>query len=151
MTPTPKSFHIKSFGCQMNVYDGDRMAELLTETGLSPAGEGEHADLVVLNTCHIREKAAEKAYSDIGRLRRDDGSRPMIALAGCVAQAEGAEAQARSKMIDIVVGPQAYHRLPEMVAQVARGGRPIDTDLPGLAKFSAFPNRAAVYVRRAVA
>ena len=141
MPSAPKTFHIKSFGCQMNVYDGERMAELLVDTGLAPVAPGEDSDLVVLNTCHIREKAAEKAYSDIGRLRRDDGSRPMIALAGCVAQAEGAEAQARSKMIDIVVGPQAYHRLPEMVAQVARGGRPIDTDLPGLAKFSAFPNR----------
>jgi tRNA-2-methylthio-N6-dimethylallyladenosine synthase len=141
MTSAPKTFHIKSFGCQMNVYDGDRMAELLSDTGLAPAANGEDADLVVLNTCHIREKASEKAYSDIGRLRRDDGSRPMIALAGCVAQAEGTEALARAKMIDMVVGPQSYHRLPEMVAQAARGGRPIDTDLPGLAKFDAFPNR----------
>ncbi len=141
MTSTPKSFHIKSFGCQMNVYDGERMAELLVDTGLSPAADSEDPDLVVLNTCHIREKAAEKAYSDIGRLRRDDGSRPMIVLAGCVAQAEGAEALARSKMIDMVVGPQSYHRLPELVAEASRGGRPIDTDLPGLAKFAAFPNR----------
>ena len=78
----------------------------------------------MLNTCHIREKAAERAYSDVGRLRREDGSRPMIALAGCVAQAEGAEAKARSKMIDLVVGPQAYHRLPEMVAEVAQGRAP---------------------------
>src|SRR5687767_11082137 len=136
MTPTPKSYRIKSFGCQMNVYDGDRMAELLGGAGLAPAADGEDADLVVLNTCHIREKAAEKAYSDIGRLRREDGSRPLVALAGCVAQAEGAEAIARSKMIDVVVGPQAYHRLPEMVAEAARGGRAIDTDLPGLAKFA---------------
>ncbi|MEO8548249.1 MAG: tRNA (N6-isopentenyl adenosine(37)-C2)-methylthiotransferase MiaB [Sphingomicrobium sp.] len=141
MTPAPKTFHIKSFGCQMNVYDGERMAELLVDTGLKPAAQGGDADLVILNTCHIREKAAEKAYSDIGRLRREDGSRPLIALAGCVAQAEGTEAMARSKMIDIVVGPQSYHRLPEMVAQAARGGRPIDTDLPGLAKFGAFPSR----------
>ena len=141
MTPAPKTFHIKSFGCQMNVYDGERMAELLVDTGLTPAAPGGDADLVVLNTCHIREKAAEKAYSDVGRLRRDDGSRPIIALAGCVAQAEGAEAMTRSKMIDLVVGPQAYHRLPELVAEAARGGRPIDTDLPGLAKFGAFPTR----------
>jgi len=141
MTSAPKTFHIKSFGCQMNVYDGERMAELLSDTGLAPAGRGEDADLVVLNTCHIREKASEKAYSDVGRLRRDDGSRPMIALAGCVAQAEGAEAQVRSKMIDIVVGPQAYHRLPELVAEASRGRRPIDTGLPGLAKFGAFPGR----------
>jgi tRNA-2-methylthio-N6-dimethylallyladenosine synthase len=141
MTSAPKSFSIKSFGCQMNVYDGERMAELLSGTGLAQAGDGEDADLVVLNTCHIREKAAEKAYSDIGRLRREDGSRPLIALAGCVAQAEGGEAMARSKMIDIVVGPQAYHRLPEMVAEASRGRRPIDTDLPGLSKFDSFPRR----------
>src|SRR5215212_9690691 len=113
---TPKTFKIKSFGCQMNVYDGERMAELLGHQGITAAEEGQDADLVVLNTCHIREKAAEKAYSDIGRLRRADGSKPLIALAGCVAQAEGAEAQRRSPMIDIVVGPQAYHRLPELVA-----------------------------------
>src|SRR5215217_4250521 len=117
---TPKTFKIKSFGCQMNVYDGERMAELLAQQGMSAAADGDDADLVVLNTCHIREKAAEKAYSDIGRLRREDGSRPMIALAGCVAQAEGAEAKARSAMIDLVVGPQAYHRLPAMVADAAR-------------------------------
>src|SRR5215210_526181 len=141
MTSAPQTFHVKSFGCQMNVYDGDRMTELLVDTGLTLATDSDDADLVVLNTCHIREKAAEKAYSDIGRLRRDDGSRPMIALAGCVAQAEGAEAQVRSKMIDIVVGPQSYHRLPAMVAQASRGARPIDTDLPGLAKFGAFPTR----------
>jgi tRNA-2-methylthio-N6-dimethylallyladenosine synthase len=93
---TPKTFRINNFGCQMNVYDGDRMAELLGEQGLTAAAEGGDADLVVLNTCHIREKAAEKAYSDVGRLRREDGSRPLIALAGCVAQAQGAEAPRRS-------------------------------------------------------
>ena len=141
MRATPKSFRIKSFGCQMNVYDGERMAELLATHGLHAAGDGDDADLVVLNTCHIREKAAEKAYSDVGRLKRDDGSRPLIALAGCVAQAEGAEAKARSGMIDIVVGPQAYHHLPDMIAQASRGGRPVDTDLPALAKFAAFPPR----------
>src|SRR3954467_13195177 len=138
---TPKTFKIKSFGCQMNVYDGERMSELLAERGMTAAAEGDDADLVVLNTCHIREKAAEKAYSDVGRLRREDGSKPLIALAGCVAQAEGAEAQRRSPMIDIVVGPQAYHRLPEMVAEASRGARPIDTDMPALSKFDAFPQR----------
>jgi tRNA-2-methylthio-N6-dimethylallyladenosine synthase len=138
---TPKTFKIKSFGCQMNVYDGERMAELLTEQGMSAVDEGADAELVVLNTCHIREKAAEKAYSDVGRLRREDGSKPLIALAGCVAQAEGAEAQRRSPMIDIVVGPQAYHRLPQMVAEATRGARPVDTDLPPLSKFGAFPLR----------
>jgi tRNA-2-methylthio-N6-dimethylallyladenosine synthase len=98
----------------------------------------------VLNTCHIREKAAEKAYSDVGRLRRDDGSRPMVALAGCVAQAEGAEAKARSNMIDLIVGPQAYHRLPEMVAEAAQGRRPVDTDMPAISKFGALPARRKV-------
>ena len=138
---TPKTFKIKSFGCQMNVYDGERMAELLGAQGMSVAAESEDADLVVLNTCHIREKAAEKAYSDIGRLRREDGSKPLIALAGCVAQAEGAEAKRRSQMIDIVVGPQAYHRLPEMVAEAVRGARPVDTDMPAISKFDAMPAR----------
>jgi tRNA-2-methylthio-N6-dimethylallyladenosine synthase len=138
---TPKTFKIKSFGCQMNVYDGERMAELLGAHGMNAAAEGEDADLVVLNTCHIREKAADKAYSDIGRLRRDDGSKPLIALAGCVAQAEGAEAMRRSQMIDLVVGPQVYHRLPEMVAEASRGARPVDTDMPAISKFDAMPVR----------
>jgi tRNA-2-methylthio-N6-dimethylallyladenosine synthase len=141
MTSLPKTFRIKSFGCQMNVYDGERMAELLGATGMTAAGEDEDADLVVLNTCHIREKAAEKAYSEVGRLRREDGSKPLIALAGCVAQAEGAEARRRSQMIDMVVGPQAYHRLPDMVAEAVRGGRPVDTDMPAISKFDAFPKR----------
>src|SRR3954454_1887159 len=138
---TPKTFKIKSFGCQMNVYDGERMAELLGSEGMSAAAAGEDADLVVLNTCHVREKAAEKAYSDVGRLKREDGSKPLIALAGCVAQAEGAEAKRRSPLIDIVVGPQAYHRLPEMVAEASRGGRPVDTEMPPISKFDALPAR----------
>jgi len=137
----PKTFKIKSFGCQMNVYDGERMAELLGAEGMTAAAEGADADLVVLNTCHIREKAAEKAYSDVGRLKREDGSKPLIALAGCVAQAEGAEAKRRSPMIDIVVGPQAYHRLPAMVAEASQGGRPVDTDMPAISKFDAMPAR----------
>ena len=137
----PRTFRIKSFGCQMNVYDGERMAELLGERGMTAAADGDDADLVVLNTCHIREKAAEKSYSDVGRLRREDGSKPLIALAGCVAQAEGAEAKRRSQLIDIVVGPQAYHRLPEMVDAAIGGARPVDTDLPALSKFEAFPAR----------
>jgi tRNA-2-methylthio-N6-dimethylallyladenosine synthase len=138
---TPKTFKIKSFGCQMNVYDGERMAELLGARGMAAAADGEDADLVVLNTCHIREKAAEKAYSDVGRLRREDGSKPLIALAGCVAQAEGVEARRRAPMIDIIVGPQAYHRLPEMVNAAAQGTHPVDTDMPAAAKFDAFPRR----------
>ncbi len=137
----PKSFHVKSFGCQMNVYDGERMAEMLDGEGMISASEAE-ADLVILNTCHIREKAAEKVYSDIGRMRREDGSRPMIAVAGCVAQAEGAEIPRRAREVDIVVGPQAYHRLPAMIAEAAGGNRSIDLDLPGLAKFDALPKRA---------
>jgi tRNA-2-methylthio-N6-dimethylallyladenosine synthase len=108
---------------------------------MAAAADGDDADLVVFNTCHIREKAAEKAYSEVGRLRREDGSKPLIALAGCVAQAEGAEARRRSPMIDIVVGPQAYHRLPHMVAEAARGGRPVDTDMPAATKFDALPAR----------
>jgi tRNA-2-methylthio-N6-dimethylallyladenosine synthase len=136
----PKTFKIKSFGCQMNVYDGERMAEVLGSRGMT-AVEAEDADLVVLNTCHIREKAAEKAYSDIGRLRREDGSKPLIALAGCVAQAEGAEAKRRSPMIDIVVGPQAYHRLPDMIDAAVGGTRPVDTEMPAISKFEAFPPR----------
>ena len=140
MTDLPKTYRVKSFGCQMNVYDGERMSELLAANGMT-AADGEDADLVVLNTCHIREKAADRAYSDVGRLKRDDGTRPMIALAGCVAQAEGGEASRRSKMIDLVVGPQAYHRLPEMVALVAAGQRPVDTDMPAIAKFAALPPR----------
>ena len=125
----------------MNVYDGERMTELLERDGLAAAADGDDADLVVLNTCHIREKAADKAYSDVGRLRREDGSRPLIALAGCVAQAEGSEARRRSPMIDLVVGPQAYHRLPELVAEAANGARPVDTEMPALSKFDALPPR----------
>ena len=140
MTNLPRTFRVKSFGCQMNVYDGERMSELLTAQGMTVAA-GEDAELVVLNTCHIREKAADRAYSDIGRLVREDGSRPLVALAGCVAQAEGAEAQRRSKLIDLVVGPQAYHRLPEMVAEAAAGRRPVDTDMPAISKFGALPAR----------
>src|SRR4051812_32918733 len=138
--PAPKTFQIKSYGCQMNVYDGDRMAELLEAEGLA-AADGAAADLVVLNTCHIREKAAEKVYSEIGRLRRDDGSRPMIAVAGCVAQAEGAEIPRRAPSVDVVVGPQAYHRLPELIGRARAGERAVDTDMPLVSKFAALPGR----------
>ena len=136
----PRTFEVRSFGCQMNVYDGERMSELLAAQGMAPAERGE-ADLVVLNTCHIREKAAEKVYSEIGRLKRDDGSRPMIAIAGCVAQAEGAEIPRRAPSVDIVVGPQAYHRLPELVARAREGERALDTDMPAQSKFGALPRR----------
>ena len=125
----------------MNVYDGERMAEMLSSEGMQPAASREDADLVVLNTCHIREKAAEKVYSDIGRLRRDDGSTPMIAVAGCVAQAEGAEISRRAPSVDIVVGPQAYHRLPELINQARTGRKQVDTDMPANSKFGVLPSR----------
>lgn len=136
-----KKFHIKSFGCQMNVYDGERMSELLVDQGMSPAEQGEEADLVVLNTCHIREKAVDKVYSDIGRLRRKDGSSPMIAVAGCVAQAEGKEISRRAPSVDIVVGPQAYHRLPELMEMAKSGKKALDTDMPAVSKFDILPSR----------
>ncbi len=137
----PRTFHVKSFGCQMNVYDGERMAELLTAEGMTATDVRENADLVVLNTCHIREKATEKVYSDIGRLRREDGTTPLIAVAGCVAQAEGPEIMARAPSVRVVVGPQAYHRLPQMVAAAVAGGRETETDMPAEAKFAALPKR----------
>jgi tRNA-2-methylthio-N6-dimethylallyladenosine synthase len=143
-TPPPRTYRVKSFGCQMNVYDGERMAELLAAQGIAPAPEGEEADLVVLNTCHIREKAAEKVYSDIGRLRREDGTAPLIAVAGCVAQAEGEEIMARAPSVSMVVGPQAYHRLPEMIAGAVEGRRSVDTDMPAETKFDALPARRKV-------
>ena len=138
---TPATFHVKSFGCQMNVYDGERMAEMLGERGMTAAAEGVEADLVILNTCHIREKAVDKVYSDIGRMTREDGSRPMIAVAGCVAQAEGSEIQRRARNVDIVVGPQAYHRLPDLIDQARRGEQAVDTDMPLASKFGALPAR----------
>jgi tRNA-2-methylthio-N6-dimethylallyladenosine synthase len=142
----PKTFHVKSFGCQMNVYDGERMAELMAADGLTQT-DADAADLVVLNTCHIREKATEKVYSDIGRLRKhalaSHGRAPMIAVAGCVAQAEGEEIVARAK-VDIVVGPQAYHNLPALVGKAARGEAALDTDMPVMSKFGALPARRKV-------
>ena len=137
----PKTYRVKSFGCQMNVYDGERMGELLSAQGMSAVGEREDADLVVLNTCHIRERAVDKVYSDIGRLRRDDGTAPLIAVAGCVAQAEGAEIMRRAPSVRMVVGPQAYHRLPAMIAEAAAGRSSTDTDMPADAKFAALPPR----------
>ena len=140
-TDSLKTYHVKNYGCQMNVYDGERMAEMFEAQGMTQADEKANADLVVLNTCHIREKAAEKVYSEIGRLRRKDGTSPMIAVAGCVAQAEGGEISRRAPEVDIVVGPQAYHNLPDMVAAAGRGERVVDLDLPGLDKFGKLPAR----------
>ena len=141
----PQTYRVKSFGCQMNVYDGERMAELLAEQGIRPAAEDEAADLVVLNTCHIREKAVDRVYSDIGRIvkdwGRDDGSTPLIAVAGCVAQAEGEEIMARAPAVSMVVGPQAYHRLPALLAEATEGRRAVDTEMPAETKFGHLPAR----------
>ncbi len=137
-----KKVHIKSYGCQMNVYDSQRMGDLLAPLGYEAAGEPEDADLIILNTCHIREKAAEKVYSELGKLRRlkdargNLGTAPVIAVAGCVAQAEGEEIVRRQKAVDLVFGPQTYHRLPELLKAHAASGRPVvETEFPAEDKF----------------
>src|SRR6186997_155129 len=150
-----RKVHIKSFGCQMNVYDSHRMADTLAPEGYNETASPEDADLVILNTCHIREKAAEKVYSEIGRIREmketaaRDGRRMLIAVAGCVAQAEGREIIRRAGAVDLVVGSQNYHRLPEMVARAQRGEKVIDTDFPVEDKFDvlAAPKRDAIAKR----
>ena len=141
-----RKLFIKTYGCQMNAYDSARIADVMAPHGFSVVEDAHDADMVVLNTCHIREKAAEKIYSELGRLRRDKeakaaaGGRMLIAVAGCVAQAEGAEIIARAPLVDIVVGPQVYHRLPEMVAKIDRGGaQSLDTEFPAIDKFDALP------------
>ena len=150
-----RKVHLKSFGCQMNVYDSHRMADTLAPEGYNETASPEDADLVILNTCHIREKAAEKVYSEIGRIREmkeaaaRDGRRMLIAVAGCVAQAEGREIIRRAGAVDLVVGSQNYHRLPEMVARAQRGEKVIDTDFPVEDKFDALaaPKRDAIAKR----
>jgi tRNA-2-methylthio-N6-dimethylallyladenosine synthase len=142
-----RRFAVRSFGCQMNVYDSERMAEALVADGQEAADEAE-ADIVVLNTCHIREKAAEKLYSEVGRIvaraREAGRPRPTIAVTGCVAQAEGAEVMARARAVDLVVGPQAYHRLPELLRRHAAGERGlVDLDMPAESKFATLPRRSA--------
>ena len=142
-----KTVYIKTYGCQMNVYDSDRMASLLAVHGYARAEAPDAADLVVLNTCHIREKAAEKVYSDLGRLRRlrDErksagGDDMLLAVAGCVAQAEGELMAERAPFVDIVVGPQAYHRLPELLERRRRArGAVVDTEFPVESKFDELP------------
>jgi tRNA-2-methylthio-N6-dimethylallyladenosine synthase len=154
-----KKLFIKTYGCQMNVYDSARMADVLAPLGYGPTDNASEADMVILNTCHIREKASEKTFSELGRLRQDqarrqaEGSDMIIAVAGCVAQAEGAEIMARMPEIDIVLGPQTYHRLPEMVARATRardqrrgrgiakhhGAGVLDTDFPAESKFDHLP------------
>ena len=134
---------IKTYGCQMNVYDSERMAEALGERGYETAGAAEDADLILLNTCHIREKAAEKVYSELGRYKELKAANPelKIAVAGCVAQAEGAEIAARQPLVDIVVGPQSYHRLPELEARAREGEIAIDTEFPEEDKFDRLASR----------
>ena len=140
MTDVKKLF-IKTYGCQMNVYDSERMVEVMGGAGYVTTDVVEDADLVLLNTCHIREKASEKLYSDLGRLRPLKAAKPgmKIGVAGCVAQAEGAEIQRRMPLVDLVVGSQAYHRLPEMVQGQ---GKTVDTDFPVTDKFDLLPERA---------
>ncbi len=152
MTDTKKKLFIKTYGCQMNVYDSERMAEVLGDEGYGMTETADDADLVILNTCHIREKAAEKVYSDIGRIKalkhartaNGDGDM-MIAVGGCVGQAEGEEIMRRAPVVDMVFGPQTYHRLPRMLSQAVREkaatgkSRVLDTDFPVEDKFDALP------------
>ena len=144
-----KSVYIKTYGCQMNVYDSARMADVLAPRGYRRAEAPEDADLIILNTCHIREKAAEKVYSELGRLkrikrrRREAGADATIAVAGCVAQAEGAEIRRRAPAVDLVFGPQSYHRLPELLAEARRTGSAIDQEFEADEKFDVLPEESA--------
>jgi tRNA-2-methylthio-N6-dimethylallyladenosine synthase len=151
-----KKAYIKTYGCQMNVYDSQRMADALAPMGYAPSAEPDDADLVILNTCHIREKAAEKVYSEIGKLRRlksrraDAGQDMVVAVTGCVAQAEGEEILRRAPAVDLVVGPQIYHRLPEFVERVLRDRTPlVATEFPPEDKFDhlAAPSREVTRAR----
>ncbi|MFM9864892.1 MAG: tRNA (N6-isopentenyl adenosine(37)-C2)-methylthiotransferase MiaB [Micropepsaceae bacterium] len=145
MADVTRKLFIKTYGCQMNAYDSARMADVMAPHGYALTDTPESADMVVLNTCHIREKAAEKVYSELGRLRElkreraGRGGRMIVAVAGCVAQAEGEELIRRSDAVDIVVGPQVYHRLPEMVAKLSRQAKAFDTEFPAIDKFDALP------------
>ena len=147
--PKPRKVHIKTFGCQMNVYDSERIVELLAPQGFAETADVEEADVVVLNTCHIREKAAEKVYSDLGRIReikerrRREGRDTIVTVAGCVAQAEGEEIVRREPSVDVVVGPQSYHELGALLAR-AKSGRAsvVETAFPEKDKFAALPERA---------
>jgi len=151
----PRKVHVKSFGCQMNVYDSHRMADTLAPAGYRETAESGEADLVILNTCHIREKAVEKVYSEIGRIRvlkqeaAARGRQMLIAVAGCVAQAEGEEIVRRAGAVDLVVGSQNYHRLPELLGRAQSGEQVVDTEFPLEDKFDALaqPSRAAIAKR----
>ncbi len=136
-----KKLFIKTYGCQMNVYDSERMADALGTSGYVATQNADDADMILLNTCHIREKAAEKVYSELGRMKALKVANPdlKIAVAGCVAQAEGAEIMRRQPAVDLVVGPQTYHRLPAMEAAVRAGARVVDTDFPEEDKFDHLP------------
>ena len=145
-----KRLHMITWGCQMNIYDSGRMADVLAPLGYTAADRPDDADMIILNTCHIRDKAAEKVFSELGRLRQvkqaraEAGQRTILAVAGCVAQAEGAEILTRAPYVDIVLGPQTYHRLPEMVAQASRAaGAVIETDFPAEQKFDHLPEASA--------
>ena len=149
---SPKKVFLKTFGCQMNVYDSERMSEMLAAEGYAETASPEDADLVVLNTCHIREKAAEKVYSDLGRIRDIKlqraalGRETLVTVAGCVAQAEGAEIARRAPVVDVVIGPQSYHQLPEFLNRARQEGRAqIATDFPEENKFDRLPSRAHVH------
>ena len=148
-----RKLHIKSYGCQMNVYDAQRMVDTLAGEGFVESASAEDADLVILNTCHIREKASEKVYSELGRLRTAkteaarSGREMQIAVAGCVAQAEGDEIIRRAPVVDIVVGPQSYHHLPQLIARAKNEGRAIETEFPAEDKFGTLPQPAASAIR----
>ncbi len=143
-----KTLFIKTYGCQMNVYDSERMRDVLAPVGYAPVDSPEGADLVVLNTCHIREKAAEKVYSELGRIRKlkeKSGGTMKVAVAGCVAQAEGEEIMRRAPVVDLVLGPQSYHKLPEMIAKVSRKfGERLETDFDTQEKFDLMPQTRTV-------
>src|SRR5690349_3543624 len=149
----PRKLHIKSYGCQMNVYDAQRMVDTLAPEGFVETASAEDADLVILNTCHIREKASEKVYSELGRLRvaKDEAARNgrdmRIAVAGCVAQAEGDEIIRRAPVVDVVVGPQSYHNLPQLLARARNEGRAIDTEFPVEDKFTLLPQPKPEMIR----
>ena len=148
----PLKLFIRSFGCQMNAYDATRMADALAPEGYAETGTLEEADLVVLNTCHIRERAAEKIYSELGKIRemKEASARPVtLAVTGCVAQAEGAEIIRRQRAVDLVVGPQSYHRLPDLVRRARAGASVVDTDFPVESKFDhlAAPSAAKTRAR----
>ncbi|SEM98067.1 tRNA (N6-isopentenyl adenosine(37)-C2)-methylthiotransferase MiaB [Palleronia pelagia] len=138
-----RKLYIKTYGCQMNVYDSERMAEALGGQGYTQTDTPDDADMIVLNTCHIREKAAEKVYSELGRFRQLKADKPdlKIGVAGCVAQAEGEEIMRRQPLVDLVVGPQSYHRLPALEARARAGEKALDTDFPEEAKFDDLPAR----------